>query len=206
MTNSTFSPPGISPFRSVNFTPICILLCFVNVLTACTYPVPRADRPRVDTILELSGKTLDSPEFQRILVSLSAADFVHTSDPSSHKNDDGATVLKRLLENPVNDVLCRRAVNPCDSRTKAWEGGGVPQLRCRLLDRRSNEEWTGTIIHEQAHAAGYLHKGNLPDGNQCTVPYIAGDLAVYIAAESPKKASLLKDICPELRDAIEAGM
>lgn len=104
-------------------------------------------------------------------MSLSVADFDHRSDSEELNSDDGAAVYAQLKLHTVRGAVCRRAKWPFNTSTLAWEGDGVPQLRCAYLDERPIEDWVSTVVHEQAYAAAYKHHGNGRDGNECSVPH-----------------------------------
>ena len=182
---------------------IVFFLFVFTMSSGCTYPVREADRAYVDSLVDSSNSLIEAPEIARVLSSVAATDFDHSSDSVGMKNDDGTAVLERMLRAPTKGVICRRAVNPFNSSTNAWEGGGTPQLRCSRLRERSTERWIGTIVHERAHAAGYLHRGNRRAGNECTVPHFVGDLAVYLAANNSGDAMLPHNVCPALRTALD---
>lgn len=185
------------------FRQYCIyILAFI--LVGCTYSVRKKDQPMVNKLLILSRQVVENAEFQRIIELFSASDFDHTSDSISLKKDDGAAVLTRLKSHNVKDIRCRRT-HPLNRVTNAWEGGAVPQLRCRFFEKRSTASWVGTLVHEHAHAAGYRHKGNARSGNECTVPHILGDLATFVLESQQADLSLPADVCPSLRKAIEQG-
>ena len=179
-----------------------LLLAASGMTAACTYAVQPEARPQIDTVLALSAQVIRDESFAAALSKMPADDFDHSADNRPHENDSGSMVVARLVETPINDVVCRRAKNPFNRKTNAWEGGGTPQLRCAFLKRRSNELWAGTIVHEQAHAAGYFHNGEKRSGNQCTVPHVVGDLATHILEVRRGGSSLPKDVCPALRNAV----
>lgn len=168
----------------------------------CTYNVRSEDQPFVNEIVSSSNMLLGSPRFEDVLSGVAEGDFDHSSDPSSHAQDNGAAVLRKMRSVPTHDVVCRRAKNPFNFSTNAWEGGGTPQLRCSRFCKRSAEHWVGTLVHERAHAAGYLHRGNSRSGNQCTVPHFVGDLAVFLSQKPSANPELPKDACPALKSAL----
>lgn len=45
-------------------------------------------------------------------------------------------------------------------------------LRWRLYAR--------TVVHELTHSVGFRHEGNEAAGNECTLPYLAGDIALSV--------------------------
>jgi hypothetical protein len=69
------------------------------------------------------------------------------------------------------------------SRAVARDSAGrAIEWNCRMVSSRTSAQWAGTTMHELAHQAGYRHNGNSTAGNECTVPYVFGDLAEYIAS------------------------
>lgn len=179
---------------------IAVLTAAVG-LVGCVYDVPAEDRPFVDGIVVASNALVASNDLERVLATVKASSFDHRSDLGALQSDDGSAILSRLRDKSTDDVVCRRAVL-WFFHTKAWEGGGKPQLRCSQLRDRTEADWVGTLVHERAHAAGYLHRGNARTGNECTVPHFVGDLAVYLAAKRDGKAKLPDDVCPELKTVL----
>ena len=167
-------------------------------LVGCVYDVPAEDRPFVDGLVVASNTLVASDDLEDMLVKVEAGSFDHRSDPVELQSDNGRMVLSRLRDESTDDVVCRRAVLWWVD-TKAWEGGGTPRLRCSVLHDRTPAAWVGTLVHERAHSAGYLHRGNSRVGNECTVPHFVGDLAVYLAAKKDGKVQLRDDACPALR-------
>lgn len=178
------------------------ILVSVAALTGCTYQLDEQQRVRADTILAKAQELPTDSFMAKVLGRLQADDFDHSANPAL-STDNGVQVLDNLRIHPVTEVVCRRAANPFNKSTNAWEGDGTPRLRCSRLEKREDEEWVGTILHEQAHAARYLHNGNSREGNQCTVPHLIGDLAAYTLYRRTGVASLPKDACDSLRRAIE---
>lgn len=164
---------------------------------ACIYPPNPQQQATIDKILSTSRTTLASERFVSTLRSATPNDFNHESDPGAEKTHGGADVLAGLQAHLPTQVMCRWPNNPFNRKTKAWDGGGVPRLRCDLFDERTYADWVGTIVHETAHAAGYLHDGQERDGNQCTVPHLVGDLATLVAS-GQSSASLPSDVCEHL--------
>lgn len=180
------------------------MVCLVS--PACIYQPTPEQQAKIDKILEASRKTLGDQRFVSTLRSATTADFDHDSDLDSAKTHGGSDVLAGLQAHLPTQVRCRWPKNPFNRKTKAWDGGGVPQLRCDLFDERTYADWVGTVLHETAHTAGYLHDGQRRDGNQCTVPHVIGDLATLVAS-GQSSGSLPSDVCKHLPATIErAGM
>lgn len=171
--------------------------------SGCTYQLPDDKKPQVKIFTDLAQQAIHSSEFERVLAKMTAADFDHSANHSL-RSDDGTQVLGKLKSKQIEGVICRRAVNPFNKSTNAWEGGGTPKLRCARFGKRDNEKWAGTVIHEMAHAVGYRHNGNGRGGNQCTVPNVVGDLTTYILYYSNGSIVLPEDACDALKLAIEA--
>src|SRR5262249_46027462 len=88
-------------------------------------------------------------------------------------------------------------------RTYAWARGAGRILGNRLnVGQRPAYGWAGILVHELAHQAGYAHDGNNPKGNECSVPYAAGDVAEFLAFQllksDEKQISALP--CERIRD------
>lgn len=168
------------------------------LLIGCAHSVPPAQRPKVERSIELAKLSLANDDFRRALGSLKPADFDHHSDTSERAGDDGNAVLNRLQSAGVPDADCYPVWNW--SKQYAREGSqGRAQLACSRLDERPAAEWAGTLVHELAHQAGYLHNGQERQRNECTVPYVVGDLTEFVASSGK---ILAHDACPALRAAV----
>ncbi len=197
------SPSALWAARLSSWQSGRLILCVAS-LSACTYAPNAAQQTRIDRILAESRETLRDERFRSALRSLPQQAFDHASDPVSHRAHSGADVLRGLELHLPTRAVCRRAKNPWNKGTNAWDGGGVPQLRCAFLDKRSDALWVGTVLHEAAHAAGYLHDGQRRTGNECTVPHIIGDLAALSAGRADDPAATLPDdACNKLTTAIQ---
>lgn len=63
----------------------------------------------------------------------------------------------------------------------------------------------GDFLHEMAHHANYKHNGNRRQGNECTVPHVVGDLAVFVAQVIANEVpELPDDACLALKKHIQA--
>jgi hypothetical protein len=171
-------------------------------LSACIYTPTPQQQATIDEILVASRQTVANERFVSTLRKAKAEEFDHDSDPDAKKPHGGAEVLAGLQAHLPARVMCRWPNNPFNRKTKAWDGGGVPRLRCDLFDERSYADWVGTILHETAHAAGYFHDGQSRDPNQCTVPHVIGDLATLVAS-GQSSASLPRDVCEHLPAVLE---
>jgi hypothetical protein len=111
--------------------------------------------------------------------------------------------LNSLSKLSLSDIKCRNSPIPWSDHI-AWEGQGTPLLNCRMLGKRSEHEWAGTLVHERAHNTGYRHDGNNRTANECTVPYLAGDIAEWIAHNKAGKAWRPRScICTRAASAIK---
>ena len=179
------------------------ILCLLALwwIAGCVHTPSASQQSRIDQILRKSAELIRSKRFEKYLTSLVSGDFDHSSD-GSLGNDDGVAVYQALRSHKISGVKCQRSKNPFNRSTKAWEGDGVPKLRCTFLEDRTDSQWVGTIRHEQAHSAGYKHDGNLRNGNECTVPHVVGDLATFVL--QGEHAVLPWDACPALKAKIQS--
>jgi hypothetical protein len=153
--------------------------------------IPESETERMRTSMELALRVVDSGVFAE---KMRAAEELLGKDPKHapswqqgprqgmiqaiQSHATGLEVTTRITPNPVAFFL-----------TDAWDGGGESkqiQLNRVKVGWFAPWYWAGTMVHEMTHKAGYCHPtcenpSNDAEGNECTVPYVAGSIAWRIA-------------------------
>lgn len=152
----------------------------------CVQPsIAPDDRKTVEAAGKLTEALVLDDRFARLLDEAQAI-LATSEDAALWKSDlggDDAVVVRvrRVVAGTV-PVGAVHTWNPwAYFRTIAWDGGAGPILfNAARLPGRKEAQISGTLLHEVAHRAGYYHRGNASAGNECTVPYVVGDLAEWV--------------------------
>lgn len=167
-------------------------------------PIPNTISLQLTDAWRASVVILTDSRFERIFGFIPPAGLARGDDPESTRQDEPRQILQRIREalevySEEHPELAACRWRRPHSATVAFDGAteGPIQLICRRWSTRSSAEWSGTFAHEIAHRAGYKHHGAYREGNQCSVPYVVGDLVQTLLGEAQPD-----DICPVLRQAI----
>ena len=198
---------------------VCLVFAGVTVSSCCATTVYRDPLSRatfVDLDRAAIAKLQDADSEARAiqaqppLAALVAAvvTWDHKSDPAPLTTDSGAQIYARVSAKfaTATTFTAWSPFSPWSSAIAKDDAGGVIAVNRRKTAQFSVDDYVGTIFHELAHKAGYLHDGNARKGNECTVPHLLGDAAVVAAHKQHTGhwGVLPSDACQALRVALAA--
>lgn len=155
---------------------------------SCARPVDGGlRRERTVDALAQARLVIESPEYARRLEDTLRSGRV-IALPRDRSDESAEAIIYRIrhaldeYERDNSPIVAECRWKRPNSRTRAYDGGAGPiRFVCRYLDHGCRYELVGTVVHEISHKAGYRHEGNSRSENQCTIPYIVGDLAEMLS-------------------------
>lgn len=157
----------------------------------------------MDIVLTAARRAFEliaSPEFEQLFGQIEPGKMDHSMDSGSLASASGADVI-RLLRSSVGqgfsvDATWTPRFRSLSKATAKEAGRDLIRLNRLRLRELGPSFYAGTFIHEVSHLAGFSHDGDRRDPNQCTVPYLLGDLSRWLLARKEGgDASLPTDAC-----------
>lgn len=96
--------------------------------------------------------------------------------------DNAETVSKKIKSAKVTRELAffSKRRNPFTRSIVVGYEAGDGKIHANRIAWRDFDicEKSGNVAHEFTHAIGYSHRGNFPKGNENTIPYLSGEIAI----------------------------
>lgn len=165
------------------------------------------NRGAMDIVLTAARRAFEliaSGEFEQLVGQIEAGEVNHAMDSGPLASAGGTDVI-RLLRASVGrgfsvDATWTPRLRSWSNATAKEAGDSLIRLNRLRLSELGPSFYAGTFVHEVSHLAGFSHDGDRRSPNQCTVPYLLGDLSRWsLARQEGGDATLPTDACNCLR-------
>jgi hypothetical protein len=194
--------------------------CAAGATSVCRSINVPGGQPMISTLSEDANRNLavvvaqarEIAASQSFLASLEKAwpHVDHRADDESMQALTATDYVERLRSEIDGTVSFHCVPARPGSRMLAREGGelGLVGLNCQrapiLPFHNDLAEWrpyVATVVHEITHSVGFRHQGNTAAGNECSLPYLAGQIALNLALGSANWSNVA---CHAARNALLA--